>query len=245
MAEMKFITTPLLTRVPGLAHGFGLRYDGTRTEARSAAHDALREQGEVYFLRQVHGCAIVAPPWTEPPDADASWTANEGTLLAIETADCLPVLIADPVHGRVAAAHAGWRGTVAKVAREAVRTLIAAGSDPRSLLVALGPSIGPCCYEVGSDVEEGFGPEGARFFSPGVAERKHVDVAAANRAQLEAEGVLPEHIEAVALCTKCRPDLFYSYRRDQANAGRMISVIGFSRRSLASASEPASSSPSA
>lgn len=245
MAEMKFVTTPLLARVPGLVHGFGLRCDGTRAEARAAAQEAFREEGDVFFLRQVHGCAVVAPPWTEPPDADASWTSNQGTLLAIETADCLPVLIVDPVRRRVAAAHAGWRGTATKVAREAVRTLVAAGSEPRSLLAALGPSIGPCCYEVGPDVEEAFGPEGARFFSPGPGERKHVDVAAANRAQLEGEGLDPEHIEAVALCTKCRPDLFYSYRRDKANAGRMISVIGFSRTLSASPSEPASSSPSA
>ena len=241
MAEMKFVTTPLLTDVPGLVHGFGLRHDGTRAEARAAAEEALRAQGNVYFLRQVHGCVIATPPWTELPDADASWTAETGTLLAIETADCLPVLIVDPVHRRVAAAHAGWRGTVAKVARVAARTLVATGSDPRSLVAALGPSIGACCYEVGSDVEEAFGPEGARFFSSGHGERKHVDVAAANRAQLEAEGVLPGHIEAVALCTKCRPDLFYSYRRDQANAGRMISVIGFSRTTW----EPASFAPSA
>lgn len=244
MPDMKFLPSSLLASVPGLAHGFGQRYDGTRAEARAAAQKAFRDEGDVFFLRQVHGCAVVAPPWTEPPDADASVTASVGTLLAIETADCLPVLIVDPIKQRVAAAHAGWRGTASKVAVEAVKALVARGSDVRSLFVALGPSIGPCCYEVGPDVEGAFGPDGARFFTPGPGDRKHVDVAAANRAQLEGVGVDLARIDSVTLCTKCRPDLFYSYRRDKANAGRMISVIGFSRMPSASTSEPVSSSPS-
>ena len=234
---MKFIPSVLLAGVPGLTHGFGQRISGVRAVARDVAQATFKSSGEVFFLRQVHGCTVVVPPWAEPPDADASLTGEPGTLLAIETADCLPVLIVDPVHRRVAAAHAGWRGTAARVSEEAVRALVRGGSDPATLLVALGPSIGPCCYEVGSEVEEAFGPDGARFFTPGPDERKHVDVAAANRAQLEAAGVDPAHIDTLPLCTKCRPDLFYSYRRDKANAGRMISVIGFSR--------PASSSPSA
>ena len=226
---MDFITSPLLASIPGLIHGFGQRVAGTRAMAREAAKDAFRASGDVYFLRQVHGCTVFPAPWTEPPDADASLTGRAGELLAIETADCLPVLIVDVPHLRVAAAHAGWRGTVAGVARNAVAALVAQGSNPRDLRVALGPSIGPCCYEVGAEVEEAFGPAGSRFLERRPSGRSHLDVAGANLAQLEEAGVLPAHIDKSNLCTRCREDLFSSYRRDGAHAGRMISVVGFSR----------------
>ncbi len=150
METMKFLTSPRLDAVPGLVHGFGLRIPGSRAAAREAAQATFRNAGGVFFLRQVHGGSVVMPPWSEPPDADASVTHQPGTLLAIETADCLPVLVVDPERRRVAAAHAGWRGTVAKVSRAAVRSLVDSGSDPGRLLVTLGPSIGSCCYEVGS-----------------------------------------------------------------------------------------------
>lgn len=228
---MKFLASPLLAGVPGLVHGFGLRFPGTRAAAREGAQAAFGESGTVLFLRQVHGCTVATPPWTEPPDADASVTGQPGTLLAIETADCLPVLIVDPVRRQVAAAHAGWRGTVARVTRSAVRAMVDAGSNPADLLVALGPSIGPCCYEVGPEVEAAFGPGGAGFFVAGAAGRKHLDVTAANLAQLEEAGIDPAHIDSVNHCTKCREDLFFSYRRDGAHAERMISVVGFSRPS--------------
>jgi YfiH family protein len=226
---MEFLTSPLLSTIRGLAHGFGQRIPGSRAAARDAAQATFERAGDVFFLRQVHGCAVATPPWPEPPEADASHTDNAGTLLAIETADCLPILIVDPVHRRVAAAHAGWRGTVARVALAAVRSLVRSGSDPRQLVASLGPAIGPCCYEVGRDVEEAFGESGARFFVPGPREKKCVDVAAANRAQLEEVGLLETNIDRVDLCTRCREDLFFSYRRDGADAGRMISVVGFSR----------------
>lgn len=235
MEVMEFLTSPLLAKVPGLVHGFGQRVAGPRTVAREAARSALGVSGEVYFLRQVHGCAVARPPWTEPPDADASVTGQAGDLLAIETADCLPILIVDPIRRQVAAAHAGWRGTVARVAQAAVRGLVDAGSEPLDLLACLGPSIGPCCYEVGEDVEEAFGATGARFLVPGTGGRKHLDVTAANRFQLVGAGLAASKIDTLDLCTRCREDLFFSYRRDGANAGRMISVVGFSQRVEASA----------
>ncbi len=228
---MKFLASPLLTGVPGLVHGFGLRFPGPRAAAREAAQAALGEFGTVFFLRQVHGCAVARPPWTEPPEADASVTGQPGALLAIETADCLPVLIVDPIRRQAAAAHSGWRGTVARVAQSAVRAMMDAGSNASDLLVALGPSIGPCCYEVGPEVEAAFGLRGAGFFAAGAADRKHLDVTAANLAQLAEVGIDPARIDRVRHCTKCREDLFFSYRRDGAHAGRMISVVGFSRPS--------------
>ncbi len=231
MDSMKFLTSPRLAAIKGLVHGFGQRVPGAREVARQAARDAWRAVGSAFFLRQVHGCAIATPPWNDPPEADASVTGHEGHLLAIETADCLPILIVDPVQKRVAAAHAGWRGSAARVAVEAVNRLIAMGSDPRRLLASLGPAIGPCCYEVGPEVEEAFGAQGAAFFKQGPSVRKHLDVVAANRAQLEESGVRSANIDSLDLCTRCREDLFFSYRRDGANAGRMISVVGFSRAS--------------
>ena len=226
---MKLISSPLLAGVPGLVHGFGQKVPGPRSAARAAAQQACGIAGDVFFLKQVHGCAVARPPWTDSPEADASLTAEPGFVLAIETADCLPVLIVDPVRRRVAAAHAGWRGTAARVVQEAVRASVLAGSAASDLLVALGPSIGPCCYEVGPDVVEAFGPSGSKFFVPGKGARPHLDVVSANRAQLEEAGVKSDHIDAVSLCTRCREDLFFSYRRDGAHAGRMISVVGFSR----------------
>ena len=226
---MKFLTSPLLARTGGVIHGFGQRIPGTRALAREAAQATFKPSGDVFFLRQVHGCSIATPPWTEAPAADASLTDEAGVLLAIETADCLPVLMVDPVNRRVAAAHAGWRGTAARVAPAALRALIEQGSNPTQVLVALGPAIGPCCYEVGPEVEEAFGPGGASFFVPGPVGRKRLDVAAANRAQLEEMGVRSDNIDSLDLCTRCREDLFFSYRRDGANAGRMISLIGLSR----------------
>jgi len=226
---MEFLPSSLLSRVPGLTHGFGTRMAGPRAVAREAARKALLESGEVFFLQQVHGCTVVRSPWTEPPEADASVAHGSGTVLAIETADCLPLLIVDPIENRVAAVHAGWRGTALGVARAAVRTLKEGGSDPRVLLAALGPAIGACCYEVGRDVEEAFGTAGSKFFVSGPGSRMHLDVVAANRAQLEEAGLIPANIDSLDLCTRCRGDLFFSYRRDGAAAGRMISVVGFSR----------------
>ena len=227
---MEFLTSSLLLSVPGLSHGFGQRVAGSRSVGREAAQTAFSKSGDVFFLKQVHGCAAVSPPWTDPPEADASFTGTGGFLLGIETADCLPVLIVDPTHRRVAAAHAGWRGTAAGVCQEAVQALVEAGSDPKHLLASLGPAIGPCCYEVGADVEGAFGPARAKFFvQAGTSPRKHLDVVAANRAQLEAAGLISTNIDSIGLCTRCRADLFFSYRRDGTSAGRMISVVGFAK----------------
>lgn len=229
MEGIERLTSPLLGAVPELVHDFGRRIPGTRAEAREVTQRAFCTSGDVFFLRQVHGCQVATAPWPQPPEADGGVTGQKGVLLAIETADCLPILIVDPIHRQVAAAHAGWRGTAARVAEQAVRALVRAGSKPAQLLAALGPAIGPCCYEVGADVEAAFGPAGAAFLVPGPGGRKHLDVARANRTQLEEAGLVSTHIESVEHCTRCREDLFFSYRRDGALAGRMISVIGFSR----------------
>ncbi|MET0554473.1 MAG: peptidoglycan editing factor PgeF [Vicinamibacteria bacterium] len=227
---LRIVTVPALDAVPGLVHGFERRRGGTFEETREAGRArvaaALAASGRLHLLRQVHGADVRTAPWEGTPDADASVAAAPGILLGIETADCLPVLIADPVRRAVGAAHAGWRGTVAHVAPAAVAAMVAQGSRPADLVAALGPSIGACCYEVGSDVEDAFGPEGARFFRPGPRGRAHVDVRAANRAQLVAAGLGDEAIHDVTDCTFCTPG-YFSYRRDGKGAGRMLNFAGW------------------
>ena len=219
---------PELSAIDGLVHGFEQRLPDVEPEGREASRarlaEALAPQGRLFLLQQVHGCAVKEAPWEGRPEADAAVADRPGAILGIETADCLPVFIVDPRRRAVAAAHAGWRGTAAGVGRQAVEALVGGGSDPGDLLAALGPGIGPCCYEVGAELEASFPPE---FFRPGPHGRRHLDVRAANRAQLTAAGLRPDRIHGLDDCTRCRPDLYHSYRRDGKAAGRMINFVGF------------------
>jgi YfiH family protein len=229
---LRAVRVPLLDGVAGLVHGFEQRGGAageSRDAARARVERALDGRGRLLLLKQVHGCALARAPWEGRPEADAAVSLEPGLVLGIETADCLPVLLVDPRRRVVAAAHAGWRGTLQGASRVAARALVDAGSDPADLLAALGPNIGPCCYEVGEDVRAAFGPSGARFFRPGPRGKDHLDVRAANRAQLEEEGLRPEHIASLEECTYCRPDLYHSYRRDARSAGRMINFVGYSK----------------
>jgi hypothetical protein len=178
-------------------------------------------------MRQVHGATVVIAPWEGTPEADAAVATDPGLLVGISTADCLPVLLVDPRRRAVAAVHAGWRGTASRVVARAVEALIAGGSRPADLVAALGPGIGPCCYEVGEELRAAFGPGADAFFRPGPGGRSHLDVRAANVRQLDDAGVRPGGVYHVEDCTSCREDLYYSYRRDGPGTGRMISFVGF------------------
>ena len=228
---LRTATVRALDAIPGLVHGFEQRLgpDGweDRDETRHRVALALYESGRLHLLQQVHGARVQAAPWEGRPEADAAVADEPGQILGIETADCMPVLLVDPVQRHVAAAHAGWRGTVAGVAREAVEALVARGSRRADIVAALGPAIGACCYEVGPELQEAFGPEGRSFFRPGPRGRPHLDLRAANVRQLERAGLNPARIHHVADCTHCRADLYHSYRRDGKGAGRMISFVGF------------------
>ena len=220
---------PAFDAVPGLVHGFGQRV-GPDIEKREATRTrmarSLSPAGRLYLLKQVHGRAVQRAPWAGVPEGDAALAAAPGDILGIETADCLPLLLVDPRRRVVAAAHAGWRGTAAGVSGAAVAELVADGSRPGDLLAALGPSIGPCCYEVGEELRAEF-PGGDKFFTRASNGRSHLDVRQANATQLEAAGVDPKHLHTVDHCTRCRADLYYSYRREGAQGGRMVSFIGF------------------
>lgn len=220
-----------------LAHGFERRAHGaarqteTRDDSRARWRAALASTGTLLLLRQVHGATVRLAPWSDFPDGDAALAETSGLLLGIETADCLPVLLIDTERRRVAAAHAGWRGTVAGVARAALDALLALGTKPEHVQAALGPAIGPCCYEVGDELRPAFaaafGPDSEAFFHTRPGGKAHLDVRAANQHQLVAAGLAPTHIHHLDECTRCHAELYPSYRRDGTQAGRMLSWVGW------------------
>jgi polyphenol oxidase len=148
---------------------------------------------------------------------DALLEDRPGAVVAIKTADCIPLILVDERLRAVAAVHAGWRGTVAGIARRAVVAMRHRfGSSPADLHAAIGPGIGRCCYEVGPEVAAQFGEQG----------RARIDLTGENRRQLTQAGVPAERIYASYLCTMCDPANFHSFRRDKEAAGRLYSFAG-------------------
>jgi YfiH family protein len=190
----------------------------------------------VHSCRQVHGAASRVVDAALEPGAldrerfDILLTGEPGHLLLLKFADCTPLLLYDPRRRWVAVAHAGWRGTALDVAGTAVRALVeVAGSDPASLWAGIGPAIGRCCYEVGDEVVTAVGaavPRLERVSGPGRGSRSHLDLAAANRQQLEVAGLQPGHILDAARCTACERDTFFSHRAQGMPAGRFAMVAG-------------------
>jgi YfiH family protein len=226
-------------------HGFSTRRGGTSPApwdslnlggavgddpARVAANWRLLEAstGLAFArVRQVHGARVVDAPGPTPPceEADAVISRRAGVAACVAVADCVPVLLADPATGAVAAVHAGWRGTVDRAVAAAVGALAAAGSRPQRLLAAIGPSIGPCCYEVSADLARRF----EEAFGAGVVDRRrptpHLDLWEANVRALGAAGVPPDRIERLGRCTACEARLFFSHRRDAGATGRQVAWI--------------------
>lgn len=189
-------------------------------------------------------------PWK----ADGHLTAERGLLLGIQTADCVPVLLADRRKRVVAAFHAGWRGTVKRIVELGVgRMRLEYGSRPEDLIAAIGPAVGPCCYAVGEELRAEFESQFAyasELFcevydsdpvrtkypllfltqrAPGhspIGPSPHLDLIEANRRQLLDAGLKPKAIQILGGCTNCRTDLFFSYRASEGYAGRMMAVIG-------------------
>ena len=210
-------------------------------------------------LKQIHSNKVVLADVTDarrerPGSADGLMTDQPGLLLAIQTADCIPVLVADCKRRAVAAFHAGWRGTVKRIVESGVgRMRLEFGSRPEDLIAAIGPGIGPCCYAMGEDALSEFesqfayarelfrevydaDPVRAKYpmlfmtqRAPGhspIGPSLHLNLVEANRRQLLAVGVKPRAIQTVGGCTSCQRELFFSHRASQGNAGRMMSVIG-------------------
>jgi YfiH family protein len=238
--------SPLLLRLPRVVHGFTTLAlgDGAGTGGGTTLDAALGPDDASawrrHAARQVHGASVVpaseATTSREPPEADALWTDAAGSLLVIRTADCVPVLLAalappgSPGAGEVhtvAAVHAGWRGLVAGVLPAAVGALEQRVPAAR-VVAALGPAIGPCCFEIGPDVEAALrqlgDPEALR---PGTGDRSFADLPRLARFQLAASGATCPGGDGP--CTRCSSD-FPSWRRD-ATPARLLSYIGLRARS--------------
>ena len=197
------------------------------------------DRAQLVRVHQVHGAGVVVrragerSPQPLLPDADILVSDDPSIALAMQTADCVPLLIADRVTGAVAAAHAGWRGLALRVPEVTVATLARVfGSRPENLVAAVGPSICADRYEVGADVREQFSAAGfsptqlAHWFPPGARPgHSQFDGWRSAQDQLVAAGLAPVNIHIAAMCTATFPDLFCSYRRDGKAAGRMAAGI--------------------
>ena len=200
-----------LQQFPWQTHGFG-----TRAGNPEAA----------VTLRQVHSNRVVngASLRDREEEGDALITDRIAMSIGIRTADCVPILLLDSKNRAIAAVHAGWRGTAARIVPAAIERMRADfATDPADLFAAIGPCIRSCCYEVGEDVAEHFETSGA--LQPASPGKYHLDLSLANRCQLQAVGVDPKRIFDSGLCTTCLTGQFFSFRREPANPGRMIASI--------------------
>jgi YfiH family protein len=266
-------------RIPWLVHGFTLRPGGTSLlgeqrvfnlghtewDTRENVQDNRKtllaaldaEKMHLVSQRQFHSAlarVFDAPP-AEPLRGDAALTRAHGLLLAVLTADCVPILLVDLKRRAVAAVHAGWRGTLKRVAEKTLGKMrMTFGTRPRDVLAVLGPGIGRCCYEVGAEVAQAFHSQFtcAKEWFEGPYERlvsddtpnpmqwldmhppghqppppaAHFDLQAANRWQLEHAGVPAKNIYSSGLCTSCRKDILFSHRAEFGRTGRMMGLIG-------------------
>ena len=263
-------------KLPWLVHGFSTRTGGASVLAsgervlnlgftewdtreavqknREAFQSALAASGLALIpLRQFHSAVIrffQASP-AESSKGDGSLTNEPGLLLAAQTADCVPILLVDPRERAVAAIHAGWRGTLARIAEKTVGQMrMRFGCKPSNIIAAVGPSIGGCCYEVGTELVTKFTSQFAgagewfdelrtgdepnplqwlNMMPPGhqpAPQNVRFDLRKANRAQLLSAGLAGKNIYIADVCTACHTDLLFSYRKEADRSGRLMSVIG-------------------
>jgi YfiH family protein len=270
-----FLQVPAFSAVPWLIHGFSTSQGGASTlngskvlnlgftewdprenvqKNRKLFQSALNaNELTLVSLKQFHSdvvCGFSSAPHG-PCSADASISNTPNLLLGIQTADCVPILLLDPKKRAVAAVHAGWRGTLQRIVEKTIgRMKMEFRTAPSDLLAAIGPAIGGCCYEVGTEVAAAFHSQFSNApewfdelrtgdepnplqwlnqFPPGhqpPPKNVRLDLRKANRAQLLAAGLSPQNIFVSDLCTACRPDLLFSYRKQGSESGRMMSVIG-------------------
>jgi len=187
---------------------------------------------EVRLLRQEHGVSVLRARCGEEAaghPGDGLSTDNPALALALQSADCVPILLADRRRGVVGALHAGWRGTAAGIVQRALEHLASEyGSAPGDLEAVLGPAIGGCCYVVGEEVRRAVdsGPlRGLGEFLPVAQDRWRIDLAELNEAALRRFGVPSERTQRLAVCTRCALDRLHSYRAEGSAAGRNWSFI--------------------
>ena len=227
-------------------HFFGTRLSSfPMTPGRPFSAPIKRGNGAaatiVLSVKQVHGtdALVVDQPIRGEEAFEGGWDAlvtdQPGIMVAVRTADCVPVLLHDPVQRVVAAVHAGWRGAVAGIVPKTVALLIKRfGAVAERLRMAIGPSAGPCCYEVDeavlSRLREVF-PDWRKVVKPTGLERARLDLRAFVLRQALGDGLQPERIVTVNACTICHPDLFYSYRREGMVKATMVSGIALRSQS--------------
>jgi len=178
---------------------------------------------------QVHGVDILVCRGQGKPHRDQSdiLIGVDGAAVAVRVADCVPVLLADPEAGVIAAVHAGWRGTIAQATMHAVKAMQQHGAKPERMLACIGPCIGPCCFEVDDTTANGLSQccDGARRFIHRVGNKAHANLAGINARQLRCAGIPQPHIEQIPACTYCDEQRLYSWRRDGKQAGRHLAVV--------------------
>jgi YfiH family protein len=244
LAALGFVTHAFCTRHRGVSSGpyaslnLGYRAGDRRGDVdrnRTLVEEAFDiPAGGLILMGQVHGdCIRVVEGSGAPaeglPECDGLMTDRPGIALGIRTADCVPLFFVDRLGRAIGAAHAGWRGTAGGIAGKMVESLANRFSMRREDLLALiGPSIGPCCYEVDAPVFDRFSalPGAGEFLRACQKEgRWMADLALANRLQILQAGLPAENIFSSGLCTACRQDLFFSHRAGGGTAGRQISLL--------------------
>jgi YfiH family protein len=228
-----------------IVHGFGMR---NQTWGKRSKQDwwgqPLRVGEEVFPListRQVHGDGVVVfegepqkPEQLWRREGDALVTQVPGYALGVFTADCLPILLFDPVQGGVGIVHTGWRGTARAVCQKALKKMAETfDSISENILAAIGPCIGPCCYEVDGPVKEVFARAGLPWellASPRGRGKWSLDLPRANAYLLKGAGLREENIHRAELCTCCHSDSFYSYRAEGKTSGRQLNFIALRKR---------------
>jgi polyphenol oxidase len=187
----------------------------------------------VVTLKQMHSGLVRRVGKSDATPEASQWgdgliTSEPGVLLGIQTADCLPILIADGKRKAIGAFHAGWRGTLKGIVARGVAAMQREfGSEPPDMRAAIGPGIGSCCFTVGTEVRELFSaryPYAQELYS----DEGRMDLVEANRRQLLTAGLAPEAIFALNACTSCHTNQFFSYRAEHGKTGRMMAVIGVS-----------------
>jgi polyphenol oxidase len=205
------LKAPNLSRFDWLIHGFGLR-------------DSVYPEG-IHTVKQIHSARVVEASRNERAEADAIVTREPGLLIGVRTADCVPILIADERTRAVASIHAGWRGAAQNIAGAAVQELITRyGSRLEDLHAAIGPAVGPCCYEVGAEVASRFA--GWNREPAGKTGPIRINLPGINEMQIREAGVAD--IWQAGECTFCAAERFFSFRREKERAGRMLSFVGAS-----------------
>jgi len=210
-----------LEQFPWLEHGFGTRLS-----------NGWPDVSRLVSPKQIHSNHVLVVPDGAQAGAAARFGQGDALvsfqpeiMIGIRTADCLPIVLVGANTRSFGVIHAGWRGTVSEISAHAVRAMVCQlGTSPEDIWAAIGPGICPCCFEVGPDVAlqfKGIFPERVDFHH-----HTRINLAEANRRQLEGAGVPPAQIEVSGLCTVCRAGEFHSYRRDKERAGRMLSAVG-------------------